>query len=96
MPAVVLLSLCSVAAMPHPKMAHFRAGTLPPCTDSTGNLKCNSIGNTNCTSTYVSCSGGSVKNAIECDDGLGNQATGCDGKNTCDVANNATRNTNCK
>lgn len=93
---LVVLSLCSFGAMPHPKAAEFRAGTLPACTFSTSSPTCPSIGTTNCLNTFIQCTGGNTQNAINCTDGTGNQATGCDGMTNCGAQNNATRSTSCK
>lgn len=93
---LVVLGLFSVAAMPYPMRAEFRAGSLPNCNFATTTNLCLSIGGKNCELTYVVCEGGDTNNAINCNDGDGNQAKGCDDTADCGIEYNASRDNNCK
>lgn len=91
----ILLLGIGAGTMPYSSTLEFRAGSGNPCQSATSTPACTSIGSNNCTSTYVSCSGGATKNARTCFEGRGSQAAGCDGKGDCGVMKNASRNTDC-
>jgi len=91
----MLLMGIGVGAMPYSSTLEFRAGSGNPCLSATSSPPCSSIGNNNCTGTYLSCSGGATNNAKTCFDGAGGQAAGCDGTKDCGAQNNASRSTDC-
>jgi hypothetical protein len=96
--SLVVLVLFAVAAMPHALTVDFRAGapgTEPDCVDPTSLKYCPSVGVNDCKQEYKICTGGAKKNALNCQEGKGDQA--CKTSSLCEIMYNAKRDAgNCK